>query len=89
VEVDICIYGHITAIEVEWGYLERDEVEEVIRETKRKLGGREGDYYVAARKGHPDPRVIAVEKIFREPPLATNGGTTSPLADARARKHCG
>ena len=50
VEVDIvCIEeGHITAVEVKWSDLDEGEVEEVLRDVRRKLG-REGDYYVAVR----------------------------------------
>jgi hypothetical protein len=40
-------------------------VEEVIRDVRRKLG-REGDYYVAVRKGPKNPHVITVEDIFEK-----------------------
>ncbi|MFP3169448.1 MAG: ATP-binding protein [Thermoproteus sp.] len=66
VEVDIvCVEdGHITAVEVKWSDLGRDDVEEIIEDLRRKLGGREGDYYVAARRGPRDPRVLTAEDVF-------------------------
>jgi len=66
VEIDIvCLDdGYVTAVEVKWSDLDQDDVEEIIKETKRKLGGREGDYYVAVRKGPRDPRVLTVDHIF-------------------------
>jgi AAA+ ATPase superfamily predicted ATPase len=68
VEVDIvCIEeGHVTAVEVKWSDLDEGEVEAVIRDMRRKLG-REGDYYVAVRKGPKTPQVITVEDIFEKP----------------------
>jgi Predicted ATPase (AAA+ superfamily) len=76
VEVDIvCVEeGHVTAVEVKWSDLDEREVEEVIRDMKRKLG-REGDYYVAVRKGPKNPHVITVENIFEKSGVfGKNGG---------------
>ncbi|AEA12356.1 archaeal ATPase, fused to C-terminal DUF234 domain protein [Thermoproteus uzoniensis 768-20] len=66
VEVDIvCVDGgRITAVEVKWSDLGEDDVERILEETKDKLGRREGDYYVAARSGPKDPRVITADQIF-------------------------
>ena len=46
--------GHVTAVEVKWSDLDESEVDEVIRDMRRKLG-REGDYYVAVKKGPKSP----------------------------------
>jgi hypothetical protein len=51
---------------VKWSDLDEREVEEVIRDMRRKLGQEGGDYYVAVRKGPRNPHVITVEDIFEK-----------------------
>jgi len=66
VEVDIvCLSGdRVVAVEVKWGDVDEGEALEIVRETKKKLGGREGVYLVAARRGPRGGHVITAEDIF-------------------------
>ncbi|MEZ0247681.1 MAG: ATP-binding protein, partial [Thermoproteus sp.] len=65
VEVDIvCIGdGGLLAIEVKWADLDEREVEEELRELKRKLGNREWTYLIAARRAEGGS-VIQSRDIF-------------------------
>ena len=76
VEIDlVCVgEGGYAAFEVKWADLTRDEAEEVLRELKAKSGGREGRYYVVARRalGERPPWLLDAGDIFEAAPCGAS-----------------